>query len=675
MPAAVASSTVATPAPIHSISWNNAIITPTMIPNAIPTTIPNTATNNHNSNHNDHNNCAHHIPSSCDNGTGGERLPPHNNNNNTSPTNRREQPPQVYHDSSYSWLRPVAETRNPPPQVYPMDGRRGRTVPLLVPEQEVASSSRPGNSSRPAEAESTSPRSVARREDEEQEQAAQVESTTWNDRRSNTIASSPPGRTMPAAVASSTMATLSDLLSFLDTKTSSRKTSAAFAGGNTPEGEVYIRADGKKVRRVKKVVKKDSSDSSLVQRTPSEKSLTQNGSKGADRSQGIKSTTSSSSLAPAYPGGQKSSLGNFLGSELSAPGSKKSREDDEQEQAVQVESTTWNDRRSNTIASSPPGRTMPAAVASSTMATLSDMLSFLDTKTSSRKTSAAFNTPEGEVYIRADGKKVRRVKKVVKKDSSDSSLVQRTPSEKSLTQNGSKGADRSRGIKSTISSSSLAPADPGGQKSNLGNFLGSGLSAPGSNFCGSATVAGDCKLSTSSQDEGEIFIRPDGKKVRRVRKVNRSSSGTPAQVTSTATNNHNSNYNYNSNHNHHNHHNYNNHNYCEHRNDRIHVGARVMVLTKGNKGGVLAKYTPTGLISVMFDDGTYGPGYKAENVVQVHVNNSMNCRIPVGARVRVVTKGNKRGVLAKYTPTGCISVIFDDGTYGPGYAAQNVVPV
>ncbi|KAL7557978.1 hypothetical protein ACA910_010976 [Epithemia clementina (nom. ined.)] len=67
------------------------------------------------------------IPSSCDNGTGGERLPPHNNNSR-SRINHREpppQPPQVYHDSSYSWVRPVAETRNPPPQAYPMDGRRG----------------------------------------------------------------------------------------------------------------------------------------------------------------------------------------------------------------------------------------------------------------------------------------------------------------------------------------------------------------------------------------------------------------------------------------------------------------------------------------------------------------------------------------------------------------------
>ncbi|KAL7579868.1 hypothetical protein ACA910_004879 [Epithemia clementina (nom. ined.)] len=166
---------------------------------------------------------------------------------------------------------------------------------------------------------------------------------------------------------------------------------------------------------------------------------------------------------------------------------------------------------------------------------MSDLGSFLDTKTSSRKTSAATvggNTPEGEVYIRADGKKVRRVKKVVKKDSSDSSLVQRTPSEKSLTQNDSKGADRSRGIKSTTSSSSLAPADLGGQKSSLGNFLGSGLSAPGSKKSGSATVAGDRNLSTSSQDEGEIYIRPDGKKVRRVRKVNRSSSGSVGALAS-----------------------------------------------------------------------------------------------------------------------------------------------
>lgn len=155
---------------------------------------------------------------------------------------------------------------------------------------------------------------------------------------------------------------------------------------------------------------------------------------------------------------------------------------------------------------------------------MSNLGSFLDVKPSTKKTSAATvggNTPEGEVYIRADGKKVRRVKKVVKRAPSDTNSVKRTPSDKSLTAEG-KETERTRGLKPTSSSSSLASVDAGGQKNNLGSFLGSGN---GSRKTGSATVAGDINLTSSSLEDGEIYIRADGKKVRRVRKVGRSSSG------------------------------------------------------------------------------------------------------------------------------------------------------
>ena len=153
---------------------------------------------------------------------------------------------------------------------------------------------------------------------------------------------------------------------------------------------------------------------------------------------------------------------------------------------------------------------------------MSDLGSFLDTKSSgARQTSAATvggNTPEGEVYIRADGKKVRRVKKVVK----------RTPSDRSLTAEG-KSAEKTRGVKKNTSSNSLASVDTG-KKSSLGNFLGSGSASPRKS--GSATVAGDRVSSNSSQQDGEIYIRPDGKKVRRVRKVGRSSSGSVGALVS-----------------------------------------------------------------------------------------------------------------------------------------------
>ncbi|KAL7575611.1 hypothetical protein ACA910_011442 [Epithemia clementina (nom. ined.)] len=428
------------------------------------------------------------IPSSFDNETGGERVPPHNNNSGCR-INHREQPPQVYHDSSYSWVRPVAETRNPPPQVYPMDGRRGRTVPLLVPEQEVASSSRPENPGRPAEAEFTPPRPVARREDKEQEHAAQVESTTWNDRRSNTIASSPPGRTSPAAVASSTVITPAPIHSIRwnnvipttipNTATNNHHSNhndhnncAHHIPSSCHNGTCGERVPPRNNNSSSRINHREQPpqvyhDSSYSWVRPVAETRNQppqvypmDGRRGRTVPLLVPEQEVASSSRPENPGRPAEA-------EFTPPRPVARREDKEQEQAAQVESTTWNDRRSNTIASSPPGRTMPAAGASSTMAT-------------------------------------------------------------------------------------------------------------------------------------------------------------PARVASTATNNRNHNYNsnYNSNHNsnHHNHnnnHNHNDHNYCEHRNYRIPVGARVMVLTKGNKRGVLARYTPTGRISVNFDDGTYGPGYKAENVVPV----------------------------------------------------------
>ena len=97
---------------------------------------------------------------------------------------------------------------------------------------------------------------------------------------------------------------------------------------------------------------------------------------------------------------------------------------------------------------------------------------------------------EGEVYIRADGKKVRRVRKTVSKDDS--------------------------------ATASTASASIGDKKSALGGFLDSGT-APKSKMSGSATVTGynpsKAKASTGSKEEGEIYIRADGKKVRRIRKT------------------------------------------------------------------------------------------------------------------------------------------------------------
>eukprot|EP00522_Entomoneis_paludosa_P003427 CAMPEP_0172474322 /NCGR_PEP_ID=MMETSP1065-20121228/69300_1 /TAXON_ID=265537 /ORGANISM="Amphiprora paludosa, Strain CCMP125" /LENGTH=2018 /DNA_ID=CAMNT_0013232501 /DNA_START=332 /DNA_END=6388 /DNA_ORIENTATION=+ len=147
---------------------------------------------------------------------------------------------------------------------------------------------------------------------------------------------------------------------------------------------------------------------------------------------------------------------------------------------------------------------------------MSDLGGFLDKAPARKKGSSATvggNTPEGEIYIRADGKKVRRVKKTKKSSSDDDS--------QSLG-----GADPLRSPKGSLkrntSSGSLASLDAGAAgKKSLTNFLGSSTPASGSRKSGSATVSGD----RPSQD-GDVYIRADGKKVRRVKKnTQRTSSG------------------------------------------------------------------------------------------------------------------------------------------------------
>lgn len=149
----------------------------------------------------------------------------------------------------------------------------------------------------------------------------------------------------------------------------------------------------------------------------------------------------------------------------------------------------------------------------------------------------------GEVYVRADGKKVRRVKKSAVAGSSAASLagdagdenveiitrpdgtrVRRIRKPKPAPSN----ADNSTGTTSTAatadsaSTNGGAPAHVGG---SLSGFLGNPPADIGSKkFSGSHSVAGDQHL------EGEIYVRADGKKVRRVRKVRPVGGGSGASL-------------------------------------------------------------------------------------------------------------------------------------------------
>lgn len=120
----------------------------------------------------------------------------------------------------------------------------------------------------------------------------------------------------------------------------------------------------------------------------------------------------------------------------------------------------------------------------------------------------------GEVYMRADGKKVRRVKK----SSSGASVTGDDHSEIITRPDGTKVRRIRKPKQSEGSSSSLAEESPTTKKGGLSGFLGNSTPTPRSKFSGSHSVGGDQHL------EGEIYVRADGKKVRRVRKLKSSDS-------------------------------------------------------------------------------------------------------------------------------------------------------
>jgi len=233
-------------------------------------------------------------------------------------------------------------------------------------------------------------------------------------------------------------------------------------GKSHEEGEIYIRADGKKVRRVKK--KKSVTDSA------------------------------SSSVAPA---------GNSLGAML--------------------DSTTPK------AATASDSATVPGNMGATKPVEESEIYIRADGKKVRRvkkqPSTEAANAEEGEIYIRADGKKVRRVKKKTPMSLDGmlaDSVLQNKVGSGSATVTGAEGTPNNiqegeiyiradgkkvRRIRKTNSVSGKG----------LSTFLGSGEGAKAQG--GSATVAGDGK------ELGEIYIRADGKKVRRVKKKPQAAPG------------------------------------------------------------------------------------------------------------------------------------------------------
>mmetsp|Transcript_15018 Transcript_15018/g.28687 ORF Transcript_15018/g.28687 Transcript_15018/m.28687 type:complete len:2096 (-) Transcript_15018:105-6392(-) len=215
----------------------------------------------------------------------------------------------------------------------------------------------------------------------------------------------------------------------------------------------------------------------------------------------------------------------------------------------------------------PPTRSSSGSAPAST----DGLGSFLDSapKAKISRGSATVSGPlsaeEGEIYIRPDGKKVRRVKRVVAKSSTDSAATPsnaglgsflddgalRTPKKKASgsatvtgytpsKKVGSKSAEEGeiyiradgkkvRRVKRAVASgsASVAPTSSNSANKGLGGFLDSGATSK-PKMSGSATVTGytpskinklGSASAASSKDDGEIYIRADGKKVRRVKKT------------------------------------------------------------------------------------------------------------------------------------------------------------
>lgn len=126
--------------------------------------------------------------------------------------------------------------------------------------------------------------------------------------------------------------------------------------------------------------------------------------------------------------------------------------------------------------------------------------------------------------MRADGKKVRRVKK-----SSSSASVTGDDNSEIITRPDGTKVRRIRKPKQTEGSSSSVAEESTktettetSNKGGLSGFLGRSPPNAKPKFSGSHSVGGDQHL------EGEIYVRADGKKVRRVRKLktpNSASSG------------------------------------------------------------------------------------------------------------------------------------------------------
>ncbi|GKY95468.1 hypothetical protein MPSEU_000508400 [Mayamaea pseudoterrestris] len=244
---------------------------------------------------------------------------------------------------------------------------------------------------------------------------------------------------------------------------------AASINQHHEEYEIYVRPDGKKVRRVKRTIVKSRSGRNLLADAEANESPENDLNSFLQTSQNADTTQPTTSTAPTP---KKTSAATVSGAPLSSAGlgeiyvnaqGKKVRRVVKRPPAPQTSQSTSGLAAMQQAVNTHGVGSNTASATNSNANETNDANAAAETETATTTTPAA---PEYEVYRRADGKLVRRLKK------------------------------------------------PAG--TSLNNMLTSG-----GGRTGAATVGGERVLGPGQEirEEVEIYIRPDGKKVRRVKKV------------------------------------------------------------------------------------------------------------------------------------------------------------
>ena len=301
------------------------------------------------------------------------------------------------------------------------------------------------------------------------------------------------------------------------------------------EGEIYIRADGKKVRRVRKLKKSSSS----VEGSPP-----------------VRSSASASGAAPSIPAPPPAEGEIYINQDGKKVRRVVRRREGSQDDSKLLSSFLTDNSQNNVakgsaatvignnvreeveIITRPDGKKV-RRIRRITSKTVSGATSNnnnipdADTNTSKADTASTLSRPnsytEGEIYIRPDGKKVRRVRKP---KATESSSTNAGASSRSLSGPiiGTSTLNKSKtDLDAMMSNTSSDTRKVGG-----GGATVSGASAPLNNFITqsptastkglAATVAGERPTT-----EGEIYIRADGKKVRRVKRINNQTTAKPGE--------------------------------------------------------------------------------------------------------------------------------------------------